>query len=162
MTAIRGGDHRGIGAGDLLMVLAAGVVGELVLETLAFVAFPAVLGMPMRPDILISAVGGNALGIAIATPFAIAIHLALGAFIFPLLYLMLSRRLSAVSPWLVAVLWGALLWLLAQSTLAPLAGRPAFLGFVPYTWGSLCAHIVYALTVAAMLRKLRTRFPDLR
>lgn len=162
MTAMDRRSGRGISGGDLLLVLAAGVIGELVLETISFVAFPAVVGMPMRPDILVSAVGKVSFGLTIATPFAIAIHLALGAFFFPLGYLKLSRTLPTVSPLLLGALWGVFLWLLAQSTLAPLAGRPIFLGFVPYTWGSLCSHTVYALVVAFALQRLQARFPGLR
>lgn len=181
---------KGLTGGDLLLIFVAGVIGEIVLEFIAWVVFPNVVpmspqimrasfhgqqipqwvadlgphvvGMPMRPHLLVIQTGQALMGGAtMPIQLAIAIHLALGSIIFPLTYVYV-KALLGIRSWLVAgLLWGTLLWLIAQLALAPIAGRPIFLGFIPYTWGSLVAHNVYAVTVAYVLERLRHRFPEL-
>lgn len=148
--------------GTVLLVVVAGVIGEIILEIIAWGVFPALIGRPMRPDLLLATLGQTLLGIEMGVRVAVAIHLILGAFIMPLIYVW-GRETLGMRSWLLAgALWGLILWATAQMILAPLAGRPFMLGFIPYTWGSLVGHVVYMVTVAFAFERLSQRFPDLR
>lgn len=157
----------GLSDKDLLLALAAGVIGEIALELFAWVVVPEIAGRPMRPDILVSDLARNLAGIEMWRPLAIGVHLALGAVVFPILYVKVSRARPNLSWLLVAPLIGTAWWALAQTTLAPLAGRPFMLGFDPtwgfntYTWSSLIAHILIMVVIAISYRRLERRFDDL-
>ena len=150
----------GLSERDFVFIAVAGLLGEIVLEFVAWVIFPPLLGVPMRPHILVTDLGRSLLGVEMPVQLAVAIHLALGFFIFPIVYV-IARRALGMRSWLLAsVLWGVLLWAIAQTTLAPLAGRPFMLGIIPYTWGSLFAHVVYTVAVGWVFETLSRRFAD--
>lgn len=182
MGAATGKSGGSLSHGDYLLIFTAGVMGEIVLEFLAWVIFPhfvpkppmmpmlppwvtemapAAIGMPMRPNVLLADLGRSLFGLDLPVQLTVAVHLLLGFFIMPLVYVKAKQALK-IGSWLVAgTVWGIVLWLIAQAVLAPLAGRPIFLGFIPYSWGSLGAHVIYALVVAWSLERLRARFPAL-
>ncbi|MFU1478464.1 hypothetical protein ACM25N_12455 [Roseovarius sp. C7] len=71
-----------------------------------------------------------------------------GLVLFPLGYLA-YLRVTPPQPWAMAgLIWGFVLWAVAQGVLAPLVGRGFMMGFVSYTWASLLAHMLYGLVVA--------------
>ncbi len=157
----------GLSDKDLLLIFTAGVIGEIVLEIFAWVVVPEIAGRPMRPDILVSDLARSLAGIEMWRPLAIGIHLTLGVAVFPLIYLKLRRIFAGLSWILVASLVGLALWAIAQTTLAPLAGRPFMLGFDPtwgfntYTWASLIAHALLMVVIAYAYERLARRFADL-
>ena len=142
-------------AGHWLTILAAGGVAEMVLEFLAWWIAPGLVGKPMRPDILVSNLASEIAGTDISVLAAVSIHLLLGLIIFPLVYVGAQRVLKFRGIWFSAILYGVVLWAIAQMLLAPLAGRPFMLGLIPYTWFSLFAHVVYAVVFAVALDRLR-------
>lgn len=144
-------------ADTLFVLLAAGGIGELVLEFLAWWAVPAVLGRPMRPDILVADLARSLFQAEISVVLAVSIHLALGFLVFPLIFAMARAALGFRATLVPAVIFGVILWLVAQTTLAPLAGRPFMLGFIPYTWASLILHVVYTVTFALAIDRLSRR-----
>lgn len=152
---------------DLLLILMAGVIGEVVLEIFAWGIVPQIAGRPMRPHILIMDLARVQGGVEMWTPLAVGIHLALGAVVFPMIYLKLQQTFRNLSWLLLSTLVGLALWAIAQTTLAPLAGRPFMLGFDPtwgfntYTWSSLIAHTLLMVVVAYSYKKLSERFADL-
>lgn len=87
-----------------------------------------------------------------------ALHLALGVFLFPALWLFLARPLLArfaprLRPAGWAALYGAALWFAAVWGAAHvLAGNPPFLGWTGLAWVALAVHLVYALVLAVMTR----------
>ena len=138
----------------LLVLLAGGGVGEFVLEFFAWWGVPAALGRPMRPDILVADLARSLFGAHIPVVLAASIHLLLGFFIFPLIFAV-GRALIGFRTTLVpAAIFGVILWAIAQTTLAPLAGRPFMLGLIPYTWASLILHVVYTVVFALTIDKL--------
>jgi hypothetical protein len=126
----------------------AGVIGEIVLEIAAWIIAPLVLGRPMQPALLVADLARSLFGTTLPMSAAFIIHLASGIVVFPIGYLLLRSWTKIKSPTVAGILWGVVLWLVAQAVLAPLAGRPFMLNFTPYTWASLAAHIVYTLAVA--------------
>jgi len=142
----------------LLLILYAGVIGEVVLEILAWFIAPSIVGMPMRPHLLLEALGQTLLGVSLGTPLAVSLHLILGVLVMPLSFVALRNLLGWHGGIGASIAWGVFLWLVAQAILAPLAGRPIFLGFIAYSWLSLVAHVIYAVTVDIALKGLRRRF----
>jgi hypothetical protein len=135
------------GSGTIRALLLAGLAGQAAFEVVALVVMPALLGMPLMPAALIVTLGQTVFGLQLPMLAGWTGHLAAGIVLFPLGYLALSRATG----WRAAACgaaFGIALWLIAQGLLAPLAGRPFMLGFVPYTWSSLGAHLAYALTVS--------------
>ena len=138
---------------NLMVLLVAGVIAEAVLELISWIAFPAILGKPMRPDILVSDLTRSVLGLEMVRWLAITIHLALGFIIFPVIYAF-AREAWKFRNWIPASLvYGVVLWAVAQTTLAPLAGRPFMLGFIGYTWGSLINHIIFAVIIGYIVNR---------
>ncbi len=138
-------------------ILLAGIAGEFLFEFLAFAIAPGFLGRPMTPSILVTELARLQLGLEIGSLGGWIGHLLAGAVVFPLGYAVF-RSATGLRGWALAGLaWGLILWLFAQAILAPLAGRPFMLGFVPYAWASLIAHGLYGMTVAYVLDRLANR-----
>lgn len=133
---------------NLLVLLAAGGIGELVLEFFSWWAVPAALGKPMRPDILVADIARSLLNIDISVVLAATIHLVLGVLIFPLLFVVARAVVGFKATLIPAAIYGVVLWAVAQMILAPLAGRPFMLGLIPYTWASLVGHVLYTVVFA--------------
>lgn len=144
----------------LFVLLAAGGIAELALEFLAWWGVPAVLGKPMRPDILVADLARSIFSADISVVLAVSIHLLLGFLIFPLIFALARAVIGFRTTLLPAVIFGVILWAIAQTTLAPLAGRPFMLGFIPYTWASLILHVAYTVVFALAIDKLSQ--PDTR
>lgn len=139
---------------NLFFLLAAGGIGEIILEMFAWWLLPELLGRPMRPDILVSNLGTSLFGVELSTTMAVSIHLALGVIIFPVVFALARAVIGFEKTLVPAIIFGVILWLIAQTTLAPLAGRPFMLGLIPYTWASLVAHILYTVVIGLAYDKL--------
>ena len=139
---------------NLLLLLSAGAVGEIALEIFAWWVLPPILGRPMQPDILVSDLARSLFEIELSRTAAVSIHLALGLVIFPIVFVIGRDLLKARSTIISGSVFGVILWLIAQTILAPLAGRPFMLGLIPYSWASLIAHVLYAVMVALTIDKL--------
>ncbi len=149
-----------LGWDNLLVLLAAGGIAEAVLEFFAWWIVPATLGKPMRPDILVSDIARSLLHIDISVVLAVTIHLLLGVLIFPLLFVVARAAIGFKTTLIPAVIYGVLLWAVAQMLLAPLAGRPFMLGLIPYTWASLAGHVLYTVAMALAITRLTTSAAD--
>ncbi len=79
----------------------------------------------------------------------------LGAY--PLGWMVVARPLGLwLTPtlpwWLVATLYGVVLWVFALYIMAHLvAGNPPFLNFTGITWVALVGHVLFALVTAAVV-----------
>lgn len=141
----------------LMLAIPAGIVGEAVFEIMALAIAPLLLGQAMKPALLVGALAQVVLGAQISSAAAWLGYLLAGAVLFPMGYVLFARGFGGLVWPLAAMLYAVLLWLLAQGVLAPLAGRPFMLGFTAYTWASLGVHVIYILTVAAVLNRLAYR-----
>lgn len=143
--------HDLISLKALLLILAAGFVGELVVEFIAWVVAPPLLGRPIEPAVLVQNLAKMQLGLEISKTLGFIIHVLAGMYFFVIGYVFFADATSIKSPWLVGGLWGLVVWACAQGFFAPLAGRPFFLGFISYTWWSSVMHTLYGLAVALSL-----------
>lgn len=144
-------------ARSLVLIVLAGVIGELVLELIAWGLAPLLLGRPMQPAMLVAGLARSLFGFGLPMPAAFILHLVAGVIIFPLGYLLFRALTGLNSPAIAGIIWGVVLWLFAQAILAPVAGRPFMLGFGLYTWAALFAHVAYTLAVALSYAQLSRR-----
>ncbi|MFQ5659832.1 MAG: hypothetical protein ACE5GZ_05355 [Gammaproteobacteria bacterium] len=147
---------------NLLWIIIAGIAGEIIFELIAWLLMPQLIGRPMQPALLVMGLAKKLLDIGLTKPAAFSIHLAVGAILFPICYV-LFLAVTKIQSWLVAgISWGVVLWFIAQGILAPLMGRPFMLGFVPYTWAALGAHIALIVTIAFVYQRLSPRSAEVR
>lgn len=131
----------------LRLTLLGGLAGEIAFEAFAFGLGPLLTGRVMEPAYLVIALA-RLLGAEIGYVGGWIGHLVAGLVLFPLGYLA-YLRLTPPQTWAMAgLIWGFVLWAVAQGMLAPLVGRGFMMGFVSYTWASLLAHMLYGLVVA--------------
>ena len=133
--------------------LLAGVAADVTWEIWARLITPVWVGGPLEPAALVQSVFG------LQSRFvAELIHLGVGFAFYPLGYLFIARPVArVVAPWapwwLVALGYGAGLWVFALYIMAHLiAGLPPFLGYIPLTWASLGGHLLFALVLAWVVR----------
>jgi len=116
-----------------------GFVGTLALTFLMYKVAP-MMGM-MKMDIagmLGQMLGGWAMGMAM--------HFVNGTIIFPLIYAFFLYRLLPGPPVVKGLVWGVVLWLIAQLMIMPMMGAGLFsmkTGGMMAAIGSLVGHLVY-------------------
>ena len=118
-----------------------GFVGTLAITFLMYVGGP-MMGLP-RMDI--AAMLGGMLG---GWGMGMAMHILNGAVIFPLIYAFVLFAHLPGSPALKGILWGVILWVLAQIVVMPMMGAGVFglrMGGMMPAFGSLMGHIVYGV-----------------
>jgi len=113
--------------------------------------FPTLVTVTL-PNSVIQALTGSAY-----MPAAYLLHLMTGLLAFPAGWMFVAQPIAqrlapAVPRMLVAVVYGALLWVFALYVMAHLVvGLPAFLGFSSVAWVALVAHVLFACVVAAVV-----------
>lgn len=131
----------------------AGIVGECAFEAYAWLVSPVLFGVALAPANLVAALSKIYLGLEISYWTGFAIHLIVGAVMFPLIVLLVHKitRLGWVISGAIA---GLGLWFTAQGILAPLVGRSFMMGFGTYTQSSFIAHIGMLAVIGFTLKKL--------
>ena len=127
--------------------LIGGVVGTAVLTVMMYFVAPAMTGRAMDIAALLGSVMGGSWALGMMA------HLANGIVVFPLMYVLgVSQRLPG-APWLRGMVWGIVLWLLAQLVMLPAMGSGFFgarAGGMPSAISSLLGHLVYGLALGAV------------
>ncbi|MEW5424812.1 hypothetical protein [Amorphus sp. 3PC139-8] len=139
-------------AATLITAILGGIAADLVWEIWARGITPFLVGGPLQPAALVQGVFGF-------SNWALAelIHAVVGIVAYPLGYLFIARPLQrTIVPglpwWLTALGYGIGLWIFALYIMAHLfAGQPPFLGFIALTWASLAGHLLFALTLGAVV-----------
>ena len=111
-----------------------GLVGTLAITFLMYAGGP-------RMDI--AAMLGGMLG---GWGMGMAMHFLNGTIIFPLIYAYVLFAKFPGSPHLKGILWGLILWVLAQIVVMPMMGAGVFglrMGGIMPAFGSLMGHVVY-------------------
>ncbi|MGX1100277.1 hypothetical protein [Amorphus sp. MBR-141] len=143
-------------AATFVTAILAGIAADIVWEIWARGITPFLVGGPLEPAALVQGVFGLQ-----SRAIAEVIHAVVGVVFYPLGYLFIARPLQrAILPglpwWLTALAYGVGLWIFALYIMAHLfAGQPPFLGFIPLTWASLAGHLLFALTLAFVVRTRR-------
>lgn len=128
--------------------LLGGFIATVVMTMIMYVA--PMMGMPKMD---IAAMLGSMMSQQMPAPMSggwligMMIHFVDGTIIFPLIYAYLLYRFLPGSPWLKGLMWGLILWLLAQVMVMPMMGMGVFSANAPErmkaVMGSLIGHIIY-------------------
>jgi len=139
----------------IAVLLIAGVAAEIAFESFGLLLAPIFFGFQMEPANLVIGLIKAFTGINVSYMAAYVLHLCVGAIVFPTGYVLLRKTILARLPWVVAgLIWGLILWFIAQGILAPLMGRAFMMDWVPYTWASLIAHPMMTVVIAFVWHKL--------
>lgn len=123
-----------------------GLVGTLAITFLMYAGGP-MMGLP-RMDI--AAMLGGMLG---GWGMGMAMHVLNGVVIFPVVYALVLFAQLPGSPALKGVLWGVILWALAQIVVMPMMGAGLFglkMGGIMPAFGSLMGHLVYGVLLGSI------------
>lgn len=124
-----------------------GLVGTIVMTLMMYYVAPLMLGGPMD----IAAMLGNFLGIGWMA--GMILHFVNGTILFPLIYVYVLYGILPGDPWLKGVLFGVILWLLAQVVVMPMMGGGFFssnAGGLMAVMASLLGHVVYGAILGAI------------
>ena len=137
----------------LRIIIIAGLIGEVLFETYAWIVSPLIFGITLEPANLVAALSNIYLGVPIGYPVAFVIHFGVGVLGFGLAVWMLHRaaRLPLVTAGAVG---GFILWFVAQGVLAQLVGREFMMGFGSYTQSSFFAHVGMATAMGLVMARL--------
>jgi len=116
-----------------------GFVGTLAITFLMYIGGP-MMGLPKMD---IAAMLGGMLG---GWAMGMMMHFLNGTIIFPLIYAYVLFGKLPGSPYLKGILWGAMLWVLAQLVVMPMMGAGLFglkMAGMMSAVGSLMGHVVY-------------------
>lgn len=121
-------------------VVLGGFAGTVVITIMMYVVSPMMMGMRMDiADML-----GSMLGIG--WTMGMIMHFVNGTIIFPAVYAFVLYGWLPGSPAVKGATWGAILWLLAQIMVMPMAGAGFFssaMGGMMAVVGSLVGHLLY-------------------
>jgi len=125
---------------NLTKAILGGLAGTVMMTMMMRFVAPLMLGHPMDiAGMLASMMGG-------AWAMGMAAHLLNGIVIFPLVYAFVIFRYLPGPPVLRGVLWGAVLWLAAETMVMPMAGAGFFsseIGGAKAVIAAMMGHLVY-------------------
>jgi hypothetical protein len=129
---------------DAVKAMAGGLLGTLLQTIVVYGVAPIMAGQ----SIDVAAMLGHACASGMLP------HLLSGSVIFPLGYLVLSSRSLSGPPVLQGMLWGGLLWFVAEFIMAPMLGAEVFstaLGGLPAALRALLGYLVYGATLGGVV-----------
>ena len=127
---------------NLARSIAGGLAGTALMTMMMRFVAPLMLGHPMD----IASMLGNMMGGS--WPLGMAAHILNGVVIFPLVYALVVFRLLPGPAVLRGLLWGVLLWLVAETMVMPMAGAGFFssqIGGANAVVAALTGHLVYGV-----------------
>ena len=146
--------------------LLAGFVATLVMTMMMYAA--PLMGMP-KMDIaamLGSLLNGGQMPAPMSGPWwmGMVLHFINGVVLFPLIYAYLLYGVLPGSNWVKGMLWGVILWFVAQVMVMPLMGMGVFSSGAPQpvmsVLGSLMGHLVYGALLGALAGVQAVRLPQ--
>ena len=142
---------------SLMKSIVGGLVGTVVMTMMMRFIAPMMLGHPMD----IAAMLGNMMGGSWA--IGMAAHLMNGIVIFPLAYALLVFRFLPGPPALRGMMFGTILWLLAEVMVMPMAGAGFFsseIGGAKAVMAALMGHLVYGALLGAIAGSAELETPE--
>lgn len=127
--------------------LIGGFIATLVMTLMMHFAAPMMVGQSMD----IAAMLGNMMDNNYA--IGMTIHVMLGALVFPFIYVLFVYRLLPGSPLIKGLIWGFLLWLIAEILVMPMAGAGFLMseiGGMKAVVAALMGHLVYGGVLGAV------------
>jgi len=124
-----------------------GGVGTALLTAMMYFVAPVMTGRAMDIAAMLGSVMGGSWVLGMMA------HLANGIVVFPLIYILVVSQHLPGAPWLRGIVWGVVLWLLAQLVMLPAMGSGFFgarAGGMPSAISSLLGHLVYGVVLGAV------------
>ena len=144
--------------------IAAGLTGTLVMTTIMVMA--PIMGMPKMD---IAAMLGSMLAGGPPAPGSFAwivgliMHLMIGSVVLSTAYAMISNHLPTSSPFAKGLIYGVILWLVAQAMVMPMMGAGLFSSHMPQglmmAIGSLMGHLIYGAVLGSIYGSQRSEKP---
>lgn len=125
---------------SLTKAIGGGLAGTVAMTLMMRFVAPMMLGHPMDIAGMLASMMGGVWAVGMAA------HLMNGVVIFPLVYAFVAFRYLPGPPVLRGALWGAVLWLAAESMVMPMAGAGFFsagIGGPKAVVAALMGHLVY-------------------
>jgi hypothetical protein len=125
---------------NLTKAIVGGVAGTVVMSLMMRFVAPMMLGHPMDIAGMLANMMGGVWAVGMAA------HLMNGVVIFPLVYAFIVFRYLPGPPLLRGVIWGAVLWAVAETMVMPMAGAGFFsseIGGAKAVMAALMGHLVY-------------------
>jgi len=128
---------------------AAGAAGVIAWEIVGRLVSPALIGETLSPQDLIGALAGTLFGLDLPSILTLAVHLATGILVYPMLFHCIRVLAPALGALGAGAVLGVATWVLALGVFAPIVGAPFLLGLAAISWMSLAGHLAYGLVLAA-------------
>lgn len=125
---------------NLGRAVVGGLAGTVVMTMMMYLVSPMMMGMKMDVANML----GSMLGIG--WTLGMVMHFMLGTIVFPAVYTFALYSWLPGGPAVKGVVWGATLWLIAQTMVMPMAGAGFFssaMGGMMAVTGSLVGHLMY-------------------
>jgi len=133
---------------DRGMTVLGGLVATLAMTVFLYLVLPTLRRDPfMLPTVLESLFG-------LPWVAGVLLHLVLGTFVFPLLFIAIYDVLPGRS-WVRGMIWGSVLWFVAELVVVPIAGGGFFhaeSGGLAAVMGFLGAHLLYGAALGGIAR----------
>ena len=132
---------------DLGFSLLGGLVATIAMTIFLYFVMPTLRHSPLDLGALI----GDMLDVGWAA--GIAIHFLLGALLFPVIFVAFIYPRLPGRPWLKGLLWGAMLWVVAEAIAIPIAHGGFFhvaAGGTRAALGFLIGHLLYGVVLGAV------------
>lgn len=132
---------------NIVKTLIGGLAGTLLMTLIMRFAAPMLIGRPMD----IAALLGNMMGGIYAV--GMVAHIMLGVLVLPLVYAILLFRFLPGAPLVKGLLFGSILWLIAETLVMPIAGAGFFMseiGGMKAVMAALMGHLAYGGLLGAI------------
>jgi len=128
--------------------MVGGAVGTVLLTSMMYVVAPMITGRAMDIAAMLGSMMGGSWALGMIA------HLLNGIVVFPLIYVAAVYQRLPGQPWQRGVVWGVVLWLLAQLVVIPAMGAGLFsarAGGMRSVISSLLGHLVYGFALGAVV-----------
>lgn len=128
--------------------IVAGLLATIVLTLIMYFVAPMMLGAPMD----VAKMLGDMLGIGWTA--GMIVHFINGTIVFPLIYVYVLYKILPGAPWMKGLIWGLILWLIAELVVTPMAGGGIFHSNAPNplmaVMAGLMGHAVWGAVFGAV------------
>ena len=142
---------------NLMKAILGGLAGTVMMTMMMRFVAPIMLGHPMDIAGMLANMMGGVRAVGMAA------HLMNGVVIFPLVYTFLVFRYLPGPPLLRGVIWGAVLWVVAEAMIMPMAGAGFFssaIGGAKAAAAALMGHLVYGALLGYIAGTAVTEAPE--
>jgi len=131
-----------------MKAMAGGLAGTVLMTLMMYFVAPMMLGHPMDIAAMLGKMMGNSWGLGMLA------HLMNGIIVFPLIYTFFVYKNIKGAPVARGMVWGIILWLVAELIVMPMAGAGFFsanIGGMKAVMAALIGHVVYGGTLGAIV-----------